>query len=896
MLNQNGGRDRENTEKFIDIDYIHEIVTNQFPDDKFKKREWLNNRVRMLFKSLFKEDEHGRMELRKDDDPNFTSIFNYSPLFWDDEDKQRNEVLLLVAILIMSVAFRETDRRTGKNTYELEAAKWKNVKENYKKLSKESIGLDKKVAQVMEKYTFSGFKVNNSTILSGGSSSGTSAASNFFARGLVAVMGSSAAAARDVSDIKLSVQPSSEQMKTAQTEYTQLVRAAESSKSDDSGPLKLAKRVIMVYDFIDSKSSENSEKNILFQEGIPKYLIDEMVLSSDMDVELSEILGDSYMKHISGKDFGGKDFEGYAEATSIKDVATLSEFINKSKIGLELHEMTPEKADDLLDSAKSRKTPETGSGEEKEEEDFLAGFFGSGLSGGASKYLILNKLFKNKDFQRMMEKTGIKVGPINLFDDSRDFVDILDNIWGTTRPKNYFDALMLIVFELVAYDGQLYTYLNGLSPDKLSSMGFNSKEFYLKIMTRPSRKNTVGFDINELDLDSNDPATGLSRRIKNSIDFEVKIKDKWVKWLNHIKTDDGLVEAYSCHKGMNEVERSQCWHNISDCFREGNVGWAEKCLILLANTNDKTAFSVDNIKGMHPKIAFNVLYSLGFKGTRTSIVKCESTKSWKDRVMGNNIEVGGNKVDVNGKMNDENGDEFTMSDYLCKTHWTNVERKLRNMVQLVNSDVNILNNPDVKEDRKDTEEKNHMGVPYSRKVQGDWITQIQSNVRNSLDAVSNSVRLTMPTFGYNIASPGVLMSSGLRGGALVGGTKLRNYPRISKSLRDVYNGYVNVLKRHRKKLGSSTEESIEKVFVDLESKENKAQNMVEKFERYADLLKTSGDSVREVVTKDILEDAFQKWEKAHSKVVKRAMNAFDIFQAMRRGADDQVDQGVDMQA
>ena len=118
--------------------------------------------------------------------------------------------------------------------------------------------------------------------------------------------------------------------------------------------------------------------------------------------------------------------------------------------------------------------------------------------------------------------------------------------------------------------------------------------------------------------------------------------------------------------------------------------------------------------------------------------------------------------------------------------------------------------------------------------------------------------------------------------------KMARIPRVSKTLRRIYNYYVTRLASQRKELSKKTKEKIEQHMTSLEREEQKVIKVVKFVESYALLNDAMADfSKRTNITADTLKAMYAKYEKAREAVNRKSNNLVDIIETLVHATKDQ---------
>ena len=341
----------------------------------------------------------------------------------------------------------------------------------------------------------------------------------------------------------------------------------------------------------------------------------------------------------------------------------------------------------------------------------------------------------------------------------------------------------------------------------------------------------------------------ITRRINNKL--EVKDSNGEYKSLDDYWS--GKREQYLANKSNYGVGIN-CFHTYEPIFDKDGSVKNQTCLDYIKDKNNWKV-GVEDIKKVHPVVAFNLLKSLGFQGIRSTsngLTKVQSYSSWY------------NDLHKDSKKALQNSSGKIDNDQLIK-----------NIIAFVNANPSILNMGDIPESAG-PDKYGVMPALFNesfdreRKLVQDKMTLVRARLFGLTG--DRIFELAQSGGGYQFPSRNF--------------NKIENFPIFSKQLRTIYTNLQSRLKSYQKTLGDVTKEKIERIFSNLEKHENEAKELIRRLEYYYIDVKANNNKVNEILTDEALDTAKKNLNKNLNKIAGRSTSLLDIEQVINSAVMD----------
>jgi hypothetical protein len=272
----------------------------------------------------------------------------------------------------------------------------------------------------------------------------------------------------------------------------------------------------------------------------------------------------------------------------------------------------------------------------------------------------------------------------------------------------------------------------------------------------------------------------------------------------------------------------------------------------------------EDIKKIHPKIAYHILRALNIEGTRgkDGMVKVQSYDRWWNSLS----QEAKDKYQKNGKF--ENA-EFVKA-----------------IINFVNANPLIINQGDISKVQGPDAYKVHP-ARFNERIKRQ-IVGLQADITSKYNLYLSRVAMLTQDFRTFAPMPfitGLVGGSNLHGGNI--GTsyifpstnynnKLENFPRFSVQLRKAFQNLKSKLNSYNKTLSSKSEEEIERLFKSLEGHEESAVIELNKLEDYYSITRIKGDRSAEEIQDTGIESAKESLKEHFDKMNKRVINLVDV--------------------
>ncbi len=392
-----------------------------------------------------------------------------------------------------------------------------------------------------------------------------------------------------------------------------------------------------------------------------------------------------------------------------------------------------------------------------------------------------------------------------------------------------------------------------------SSTGFNAFDYWKKNQSNPN------YWFNEFKIDDVFKGSEFNEIVKQDINgklvikkddgSQVQIEDYWKDGLNPTFNGKQIVQLENyikCFAGK---------HGVGLIFNsEGklNDGKSECLNIIKDQTLWKT--SSDEIKKIHPKIAFNILSALNIRGEEhDGVMKVQSYDDWWSF-----LPEDAKKQLLNGKTTFQNADF------------------IKQIIAFVNANPIIINSGDVP---KSTKDDFGVRIALHNLKNKKQIKGLQVELTNKYNLYLS--RMAMLTNDFKIFSPLPLARFGYHpfsGGNISSyifptsnySHKLENFPKFSTQLRKAFKNLKSKLNSYNKMLSEPTEKSIEELFKSLEKHENYARDKIQELEYYFLSTSIKGDKQSLKIEPADVENAKKDLKEHFNKMNKRAISLLDI--------------------
>jgi len=368
----------------------------------------------------------------------------------------------------------------------------------------------------------------------------------------------------------------------------------------------------------------------------------------------------------------------------------------------------------------------------------------------------------------------------------------------------------------------------------------------------------------EWDVSTNVPLMSEFTKRDDNGKLQIKVGDKHVSLNDYwLSTNNGNKLA----KALEGRKRDRPWDNkdTAECFVKGAPMFNEDgsvarddCVDAITD-KDLWKTSAKEVADMHPKVVFDILKSLGFKGVPTNKgIRCQSYNSWVSSLKS------GQKTALKFT-----GNQFDNADFV------------KNLVAFMNANPAILNKGDLPKNAK----ADLYGVKpatWNKRIDNSF-DDLRYRINDAYDTVRFRVHGLTGAFPAGFAT--------FRGGAAPAylfpsrsNNRVENLPKFSAQLRNIYKSLVSRLKRNNKTLGDLTKKQIEDIFESLERHEGEAVKLITELEQY--YLSTNGDRSPGLITNSAMAKAVQHFEKNMHKLRKRAINIVDIQSVLNTAVND----------
>lgn len=307
-----------------------------------------------------------------------------------------------------------------------------------------------------------------------------------------------------------------------------------------------------------------------------------------------------------------------------------------------------------------------------------------------------------------------------------------------------------------------------------------------------------------------------------------------------------------------------------ECFMNGESMWDDKgdlvkpdCAVAIKAKGLWKATAPDIAK-MSPKVVFNILKSLGFRGEHTSKgFICQSYGDWRSSLSTTQKDKLGFPA---------NSNQFANADFV------------QGLVAFINANPAILNK--------------NSADPAGQKpdLYGVHPASWNKRVDHSLDDLRYRINSAYDTVRWRFNGLNGFLPQGFRlftGGAAPAylfpansSQSVENMPKFSVQIQRVYDSFVSRLRAQNKKLGDTTVISIKAIFKSLEDKEKDAIRVVKQLEAYQKTNKLTGNRDHEVVSQKAMDEAYKNFDSLMNKMRKRAINLVDISSVLGQAVRD----------